>query len=33
VIDLLAEVLSARLAALTTPPAPAATEETPSTTA
>jgi arginase len=33
VIDLLAEVLSARLAALTAPPAPAATEETPSTTA
>ncbi len=31
-IDLLSEVLSARLAALTTPPAAAATEETPSTT-
>jgi arginase len=33
VIELLAEVLSARLTALTTPAAPAATEETPSTTA
>jgi arginase len=32
-IDLLAEVLSARLAALTPPAAPAATEETPSATA
>ena len=33
VIDLLAEVLSARLSALASPPAPATTEETPSTTA
>jgi arginase len=33
VIDLLAEVLSARLSALATPPPPATTEETPSTTA
>ena len=33
VVDLLAEVLAARLSALTTPAAPVATEETPSTTA
>ena len=33
VIELLAEVLSARLSALATPPAPATTEETPSTPA